>query len=126
MDNFVTSKEQFLQENALTPVVYGSITFDDPAHFDFDLCLVGMNEMKGIKGTQRKWIRELYASWKEVGIEGHVDYISFDRLEKCAQAFQDKVRYTIRGVDLFFDFCSIIDKLANLHASSRMMKNDKR
>jgi hypothetical protein len=106
MDHFIESKSQFLRENALTPIVYGSMAFDDPAHFDFDLCLVGMNEIKGMKGTQRKWVRELYASWKEVGVEGHVDHISFDRLEKCAQAFQDnRVRYIDKvAVDLFFDF----------------------
>jgi hypothetical protein len=106
MDNFVAGKSQFLQENALTPIVYGSMTFDDPAHFDFDLCLVGMNEIKGMRGTQREWMRDLYASWKEVGVEGHVDYVSFDRLEKCAQGFQDnKVRYIDKvAVDLFFDF----------------------
>jgi len=106
MDDFVGSKSQFLEDNALTPIVYGSMTFDDPAHFDFGLCLVGMDEIKVMKGTQKKWTRELYASWEEVGVESHVDYISFDRLEKCAQAFQDnRVRYIDKvTVDLFFDF----------------------
>jgi hypothetical protein len=106
MDDFIAGKAEYLEENALTPIVFGSITYDDPAHFDFDLCLVGMNEIKGEKGVQRKWMRDLHAVWKEVGVEGNLDFMSFEMLEKCAQAFQDnKVRYIDKvAAGRFFDF----------------------
>lgn len=106
MDSFIASKAQYLEENALTPIVFGSMTYDDPAHFDFDLCVVGMDEIKEEKGKTIKWARELYKSWKEVGTQGNIQFISFDKLEKCAQAFQgNKVRYIDKvAPDLFFDF----------------------
>jgi len=89
MDKFVAGKWQFFQDHEITPVVYGSVTFDDPAHLDFDLALVGVDTREGIEKDLEGWVKELQAGWKAVGTEGHITYTTLEKLDGYAKAFQE-------------------------------------
>jgi hypothetical protein len=89
MDDFLASKSQYLQENGITPVVYGSMTFDDPATFDFDLCLVGMSEREDVEADLDAWTNELWEGWEQVGTKGHIHYTNLEKLERYVKAFHE-------------------------------------
>jgi hypothetical protein len=104
MDNFIASKAEYLQENGITPIVYGSMAFDDAQLLDFDLCLLGENDLD-MKDELKKWERELAESWKNVGVKGHIEYVSFETLERYGKAFREDRADLIDEIDadIFFD-----------------------
>ena len=91
IDGFMEGKAQYIKESGITPIIYGSATFDDPATFDFDLSFVGISENDELEAKLEAWKGELAASWKEKGIEGHITYTSLENLERYARAMQEDI-----------------------------------
>jgi hypothetical protein len=108
LDDFLESKAEYIRENGLTPVIYGSVTFDDPRSFDFDLCFVGMKDRQDVVDTVSGWVDKLSDSWYELrpegtpnlrGMNGHIDYISLEKLEMYANAFKENRREFVDKAD---------------------------
>src|SRR5688500_12861563 len=101
LDDFLESKAEYIRENGLTAVIYGSVTFDDPRTFDFDLCFVGMKDREDVEEVVQSWGDELSENWYEFrpegtpklrGINGHMGYISLEKLEMYANALKENRR----------------------------------
>jgi hypothetical protein len=135
LHNFISDKAQFLQENDITPVIYGSVTSDDPKYLDFDICLLTVNDDEAIeKIVEESWVKELSKSWRkirpgghvEIGRDGHIEYISFEKLEAYAKALKENRVESVdeEALDIFVYFLEASSILAGDYPYSEPEKEN--
>ena len=109
IDNFFLSKAPELLREKITPLVYGSIIFDDPRNLDYDLLLLS-NSQRDINKTVDNWDLELSNKWEEVSNGGgHFSYLALDTLQmNCNIVNSNMVEYAQKYAEMIdFDFINV-------------------
>ncbi|NCN82753.1 MAG: hypothetical protein GW947_02185 [Candidatus Pacebacteria bacterium] len=82
---FFTERLQYLRDNKIVVLVYGSMRYDDPVNLDYDILCVVPSHAKEFVSTLIDWMKELDHPWDSlVGYGGHLTFVGLEDIREYA------------------------------------------